>query len=131
MTNNCHKSVMIKLMTALGASVVVLGVTPIATAEPGENLDARSYVIDVTGNELPAALGKLEYPTAAISKSREGQCELSMRLAPDGATESHHVVGCSHPSFSKAARVFAETLNFDPTLAGTEQNLTVSWNVEK
>lgn len=113
---------------ALGAVALVLGVTPIAIAEPGD--EARDYAIDVKGEVLPVSLGELDYPYKAAERGKSGECVISLEVSHAGTAGSYNVKACSDNAFRKAADEFAATLAYPTSSAGQQHELLVSWTTE-
>lgn len=113
---------------ALSAVALVLGVTPIAMAEPG--VEARDYAIDIKGEVLPVSLGELEYPYKAANRGKSGECVISLEVSHAGTAGRYNVETCSDNAFRKAADEFAATLEYPVSNAGQQHELLVSWSTD-
>ncbi len=128
----CHISDMKTIQIASAALVCVLGAMPIAQASPQSSNEGDIFRISVTGDELPARMGELDYPYTAASRGQSGACDLTVVLQRDGQRASHSVDQCTSAQFERTANEFARTLAFQPKAAGDEdvRRLTIKWSAD-
>ncbi len=119
-----------KMVGAVSAFALAIGVTPIAMAQTTTADEARSYVIDVKGEILPVSLGDLSYPYRAASRGTPGSCDIVLQVSEAGSADSYNVQSCSDSAFVAAADAFADTLAFESARAGETHELTVVWSME-
>lgn len=120
------KELVITLTTA-----TLLGGMPTAFAQTDAPDEGIPYAITFNGTHHPASLQTIEYPFAAASQMRDGECVLNVISDDVGNVASMSIITCSDETFRAAATRYinAQSMNQNTSPGLKAHPLRINWDI--